>query len=449
MPKCAPPARSPPGTLLVTSLFVLASAAAPGCRDSTAGGVRPKDASADVTDSAAHDAVTEVYCPADGPGGGVCPINFCGYIKSSATLGVTETAQAGADSLCNQGRICLATQVVASGDAIQLSCQSPQAGGLAYGAACSKDTASTQRCKDDSLCIAGPGGSGATFCTTLCRIDADCPAGSACLEYPQPLPNNSNAMVGECTPVTSIPGTICTSEGACPAGQGCVLYGARTMVRTCKAGGTKSLGEACTAPAQCRSGECYDRNFGIGSTANRALCSGVCARNSDCGMNQRCVVEVVGNNGTIDDPLDDVAVGYCRSLFSATIGSACQNSNDCVTQGKGADTCDPNYGVCYKASAVIGGSCAADDGCGLGQTCALGPTFARGACVLQGCAPAGATGHDVCPGASSTCSQRMSDEPLYRCYEGCATAGGCSRQADNYFCAPAQTGQSISICLSR
>jgi hypothetical protein len=69
--------------------------------------------------------------------------------------------------------------------------------------------------------------------------------------------------------------------------------------------------------------------------------------------------------------------------------------------------------------------------------------------VLQGCAPAGATGTDVCPGASSTCGQRVSDEPLYRCYEGCTTAGGCSRQVDNYFCAPAQTGQPISICLSR
>ncbi len=88
---------------------------------------------------------------------------------------MTETAQAGADSLCNQGRICLATVVVAAGDAIQLSCQPPRPDGLAYGAACSKDTGSTQRCKDDSLCIAGPGGTGAPFCTTLCRIDARLP----------------------------------------------------------------------------------------------------------------------------------------------------------------------------------------------------------------------------------------------------------------------------------
>ena len=449
MPKCALPQRSRLRTFVLSSLPALCALAATGCRDSSAG-VRVTDAGArDTADTAPRDTAAELYCPADGPGGGVCPINFCGYIKSVATLSPTETAQAGTDSLCNQGRICLSNEVVAAGDAIQLSCQPPQPGGLAYGAACSKDAGSTQRCKDDSLCIAGPGGTGATFCTTLCRNDGDCPTGSACLEYQQALPNNSYALVGECTPVTLIPGTVCTSESACPAGQGCVIFGARTIVRTCKAGGTKSIGEACTGPTQCRSGECYDRNFSVGSANTRALCSGVCAKNSDCGTDQRCVVEVLGNNGTIDDPFDDVVVGYCRSLFAPTIAGACQNSGECVTQGKGADTCDPTYGICYKASAIIGGACATDDACGLGQTCALGPTFAGGACVLQGCAPAGATGTDVCPGTRSTCGQRVSDEPLFRCYEGCVTAGGCSRQADNYFCAPAQDGQPISICLSR
>jgi hypothetical protein len=47
------------------------------------------------------------------------------------------------------------------------------------------------------------------------------------------------------------------------------------------------------------------------------------------------------------------------------------------------------------------------------------------------------------------CSQRASDEPLYRCYEGCTTQGGCSRNAEGYFCASAKDGQPISICLSR
>jgi hypothetical protein len=401
-----------------------------------------------------HPVVVDADCPADGPGGGVCPINFCGYLKSVATLGVTETAQAGADSLCNQGRICLATVVVAAGSAIQLSCLAARdaSASVAYGQPCSKDPSSSQRCRDDSLCINAPGASGAPFCTTLCRIDADCPTGSACLEYQQPLPNQSYARVGECTPASLITGTLCAAERDCPAGQGCVRVGDRTMLRTCKvsgAGATKSIGDPCTAPAQCRSGECFDRNFSVGSVANRALCSGACDKNSDCGANQRCIGEVVNNNGTLTDPLDDVVLGYCRSLYASPVAAACQNDNECMTQGKGADTCDPTYGICYKATAVIGGPCSDDDACGLGGTCALGPTFAGGTCVLAGCAVTGATGTDICPGAASVCSQRASDQPLHRCYEGCTTPGGCSRADQNYFCAAAQTGQPISICLSR
>jgi hypothetical protein len=244
-------------------------------------------------------------------------------------------------------------------------------------------------------------------------------------------------------------GTVCTTEAACPAQQGCILAGDRTLLRTCQPGGTKAIGDGCTAPAQCRSGECFDRDFRVGSTGTRAFCSGPCARNGDCGADQRCVVKILGNNGTISDPFDDVAVGYCRSLFASPIAAACQNDTACIGAGQGADTCHPTYGVCYKAAAVIGGPCAHDDGCGLGAQCSTGPTFAGGTCVLEGCAPTGAAGTDVCPGAQSTCSQRAPDEPLFRCYEGCATAGGCSRQSDGYFCAPAKDGQPISICLSR
>src|SRR3954466_15294916 len=136
MPKCALPAGSRPRTLVLSNILVIAvpalcAVAASGCRDSSAG-VRVTDAGPrDKADTAPRDTAAEVYCPADGPGGGVCPLNFCGYIKSVATLGPVDTAQAGADSLCNQGRICLSTQVVAAGDAIQLACQPPQPGGLA------------------------------------------------------------------------------------------------------------------------------------------------------------------------------------------------------------------------------------------------------------------------------------------------------------------------------
>jgi hypothetical protein len=457
MPRCARPAFVPqPGVVpLAAALIAALALSGAGCRDSSAGGGtsdggRGGDAAGDQSTSA-----VDADCPTDGPGGGVCPINFCGYVKSTATLGQAETLQNGADSLCNQGRICLATVVAATGDALALSCLVPRADGLGYGATCSKDPASGLRCKDDSLCVEAADAPGAFFCTTLCRLDADCAMDSICLQYQQALPNQLHALVGECTPKSKIAQAGCTAERDCPAGQGCVPADDLTAFLVCKVGGPKSLGESCAAPADCRSGACYDRDFRVGNGATRAFCSGVCSRNSDCGVDQRCVAEVRSNNGTDTDPLDDVVLGYCRSLFTATVSGACENDAACVARGLGGDTCDPTYGICYKSAAVIGGPCSHDDGCGLGGVCDLGPTFVGGACVLDGCtvtlAGVAAAGVDLCPGARSICSQRQSDEPLHRCYEGCSTSTGCSRAAENYFCAAPQDGpgQPISICISR
>jgi hypothetical protein len=429
--------------------------AAAGCRDSGAGVGSAADAGRDASTGADRVAIVDADCTADGASSALCPVTSCGYLKSAATIGLTETPQAGTDTVCNQERICVATQVATSGDALALTCVVPRAGGLGYGADCSTDAASALRCKDDSLCVAPPAAPGVPevpgvpFCTTLCRIDGDCAAGSACIDYQHALPDQSYALVGQCTPISKLAGTICVAERDCPAGQGCVRVGDRTRLRTCQIGGPQSLGDSCTAPKQCRSHECYDRDFRVGAVGNRAFCSGACTRSSDCGADQRCVAKVLGNNGTISDPLDDLVVGYCRSLFASPITAACASDSGCLAEGHGADTCHSTYGVCYKAAAVIGGPCASDDGCGLAQACAIGPTFSGGACVLEGCAPAGATGSDVCPDAQSVCSQRASDQPLYRCYEGCSTPGGCSRGAQSYFCAPAQDGQLISICLSR
>jgi len=439
-----------PVAVVVGALAVLVGPLT-ACRDSGAGVSSTRDAGPDAVDAADARPTFDADCTEGGSGSALCPIATCGYLKSVATLGLTETAQSGADRLCNQGRSCVAVEVSAAGDAISLTCVAPRAGGLDYGMPCSTDSTSAQRCKDDSLCVEPPGTpGGARFCTQLCRIDADCPASSACLEYRHPLPNNSYALVGQCTPRDKLMGTICAAERECAAGQGCLRAGERTLVRTCQAmSGARSLGDGCTAPAQCRSGECYDREFRVGSSGTRAFCSGPCMRTSECGPDQRCVAKVLGNNGTISDPLDDVVVGYCRSLFASPLAAACQNDTACQTAGRGGDTCHPTYGICYKAAAVIGAACSNDDGCGLGGACALGPTFAGGSCVLEGCAPGGASAGDLCPGAQAVCSQRASDEPLYRCYEGCTTQGGCARNAQGYFCAAAKDGQPISICLSR
>jgi hypothetical protein len=418
----------------------------PGCRSGGAG-ARPVDGGQDRAQPADGTAVVDADCPADAQGGGVCPVNFCGYLKSVAALALTETAQGGADSLCDRGRVCVATSVAPSGDAISLTCVAPAAGGLDYGMSCSKDAGGGARCKDDSLCI---GAAGATFCSSLCRIDADCAAGSYCIEYPSPtLPNQSVAMVGMCTPRAQLAQTTCTAETDCPAGQGCVRAGDRTQLLICAPGGTRSLGQACTTGRDCRSGDCFDRDFRLYSGGNRTYCSGVCAKNSDCSADQRCVSVVVSNNGTPIYPLDDVVVGNCRTLFAPVAATACQVDQDCVTRAGGGDTCDPTYNLCYKKAAVIGGPCADDDACGLGAACVTGPTFAGGACLMEGCLPAAAGGVDLCPGAQAKCSQRASDAPLHRCYEGCTMGGTCTRVAEAYFCSAPQDTQPVSICLSR
>jgi hypothetical protein len=444
MQRCAPPWCLP----IAGAAIGLAGLA--GCRNNAAGG-HPFDAGQDKPTGADQATVIDADCPADAQGGGVCPINFCGFLKSVATLGISETAQAGADGLCNRGRICVATAVTAAGDAVALTCVSPNAAGLDYGMPCAAGAASATPCKDDSLCTT-PASGGAPFCSTLCRLDADCPVDSFCLEYQVPLPNQSHALVGKCTPRARIAGTPCAAERDCPAGQGCVRAGDRTALLICKAGGAKALGAACAAAAECRSGECLDRDFNPPVNppfGNRTYCSGVCAKNSDCGADQRCVDNVLSNNGTLDDPRDDVVVGYCRTLFAPTAAGACAGNQACVDNGRGGDTCDAAHGLCYKSTAAIGGACANDDACGLGAACVTGPTFAGGACLMEGCVPGAAAGVDLCPGSGAVCSQRASDEPLHRCYEGCTMDAGCTRAAQSYFCAAAKTGQPVTICLSR
>jgi hypothetical protein len=426
-----------------------------GCREQVAT-LPPKDAGMESPPDLGQEALSEPYCPADGAGGGRCPVNFCGVLPSAALLASNQFATSGADSLCNMGRSCVVGDPVAAGNAFQLTCVDPPTGARAFGDACST-TVAGMRCADDSLCITAPDFPGATFCAALCRTDADCPSDAAgpgrCLEYVvnKSLPNNSPARVGMCTPRGKIAATECARESGCPASQGCVLYGPRTSLRACRAGGTKSLGAACAANGECRSGQCFDHDFLVPSGGSRAACSGTCAVNSDCGADQRCIRLVVGNNGTPDDPLDDLVSGYCRTLFPSSATNDCTTDAGCVALQNGSDTCDTAHGVCYRKAAVSGSACTRDTECMVGGVCSTGPRFVGGYCQLFGCAPGAASGVDACPGASAACAQRGGpDEPIAGCYEGCsASTATCSRAAAGYTCEPPKAGLPASICLVR
>ena len=408
--------------------------AAAGCRDSAAGGRRS---------DAGVDAAVEVMpklpppdanCPADAAGGGgECPLNFCGTPKSVAALGAGEIAQLGADAVCTPGYVCVPDVPTASGDALSLRCVQPLASPAAFGAACTKGAGTASRCSNDALCIEAAAAPGQPFCSALCRSDRDCATDAYCLESKSAtLPNGSYVNLGYCTPKAKIAGTICTRESDCAPDQGCVGNGARTNLLTCQKinGGTKSTGDACLHANECRSGQCYDRDFH--AEANRSFCAAICGKSSDCGADQRCARIVLSNNGTISDPRDDLVVGICQSLFVSVATDGCQTNADCTTGG--ADTCSVKYGLCYKAGAASGAPCTDDVGCELGALCTTGPRFPDGYCQTFGCAPGAAAGVDSCPGAGSTCVQRGSDDPIYACYEGCATTADCSRALKSYAC---------------
>jgi hypothetical protein len=410
------------GGVLALSVLLLGAS---GCHNGAAGG-RHSDAAVDnAPEVSQHLPPPDANCPADAAGGGPCPINFCGTPQAVSVLVAGQTAQLGADAICTPGYVCIPDGPTAAGNALQLRCVQPFAPATAFGAACAT-TGATSRCKSDALCIESADVPGQPFCSALCRADADCEAGAYCLEHKTTVPG-SYVNLGYCTPRSKISATVCTREADCPAAQGCVAYGARSNLTVCKVGGAKSMGAACTAPAECRSGQCFDREFHAG--VNRSFCSGACSKSSDCGADQRCARIVLDANGTPADPRDDLVVGLCQSLFVSVAAAGCQADADCTT----GETCSTKYGLCYTTGVATGAPCAIDQDCALGAVCTT--TFRGGYCQTFGCAPgAAAGGVDSCPGTNSTCAQRGGDVPLSTCYEGCRQSGDCSRFKDNYVC---------------
>jgi hypothetical protein len=445
----------------IVSAAILSALSTLGCSSPSAG-TRPHDAGMDVSPPKKDAQSIDYYCPADAMGGGVCPINFCGTLQTANALALNPPgyAQSGADSLCNDGRVCVVGAPVAAGNAFQLTCVPPASGASGFGAACSPGGGAGMACANDSLCVASPDFPAQPFCSTMCRNDADCPASSSCLEYPTATaPDGSAAKVGLCTPASKIAATACAHESGCPTGQGCVSYGARTSLTVCKAtGGTLAVGSSCTASSQCLSGACFDKTFKLNGGNNRTYCSSVCAVNSDCGSSQVCVRLVQNNNGTPSDPTDDVVAGECQTLYPPLASAGCGLDADCVALNNGSDTCDTAHGLCYNKSALPGSACTADTGCMLGGTCGTGARFPGGYCLSYGCAPNPTTSTpnaDLCLGAGSVCVQRGGpDAPLHACYDGCrpgadASADMCMRATAGYSCASPTDNQPATICLGQ
>ena len=390
-------------------------------------------------------------------GVGVCQGRFCGQVHGEAGFMVGQVVQQGSDSLCVSGEVCAPTQAVGTaGETQYLSCVPALPGAQPYGASCVADPSQGKRCADDRLCVTRDG---ASFCSQLCRNDGDCPSGSVCLDddatTPQSplLPNGSRARLSMCAPRSRVSGTTCHAEKDCAAGSACLPVSRHSSLLVCRATtGTKNVGQACAAPAECRSGECADRDGNLPGGNNRTYCAAYCTKNSECGAGQICLRRVLSNNGTIDDPRDDVILGFCTTLAAPALNGACTSDDNCTGQinidETGGDTCDLVNRTCYTKLAKIGDACAHRASCPLGAYCRLqDPNFEGGVCASLGCDPAALAGGDSC-GDGAICLQRSTDAPLHGCYESCGPSKVCSRLAQGYACQPAVNGQSATICLT-
>lgn len=376
---------------------------------------------------------------------GICQGRFCGQVHGDAGLALGTVVQQGADADCvaATGEICAPTSAVgATGDTEYLSCLPPLAGAQVYGASCDPGAGAgagaAKHCADDHLCVTWQG---VSFCSQLCRRDGDCPSGSACADRGQavPLPNGSTAPIAMCIPQTRVMGTACQAEADCPRGSACLPFGTHSSLLVCRpAIGAKNVGERCAAPAECRSGECADRDGNPPSANNRAFCAAFCTKNSDCAASQRCLRRVLSNNGTADDPSDDVVLGFCTTLQAPGLSGACTSNDNCTGQTAvdetGGDTCDLANQTCFSRAAHLGDPCAHRAACPLGAYCHLGdPNFEGGVCLSLGCDPTATTGVDACP-TGAVCLQRPIDAPLFGCYQACQPGTPCARVAEGYSC---------------
>src|SRR5262249_46539239 len=131
--------------------FAVGLAMAAGCGSGGHAASVP-DAGVDAGMEAVAEAPVDA-CSADGPGGGgTCPLNVCGEVRSVASLSLGQVASTGADALCTPPYACVPAGPTAAGDAVQLRCVQPRAGAAAFGEACVSDGTGAH-CRDDSLCI--------------------------------------------------------------------------------------------------------------------------------------------------------------------------------------------------------------------------------------------------------------------------------------------------------
>lgn len=241
-----------------------------------------------------------------------------------------------------------------------------------------------------------------------CVSDIDCAKPTFC----QPLSGANSVCSQDCNP---------SQSGACPSGFTCYAYQGSSTKGACikssggSTGGSKGLGETCTASAQCKSQLCVN-------SGGKTTCEQPCNSDANCPTNQTCSKFVGKSYGAcIKSSGGNTTPGKKADGATCTASTQC-DSGICVGSG-GSGVCTPDCASkpCKSGSNCLelsngkkgcfpGGSKKLGEACSSSQECATsvcGPSDGKYMCT-QLCG----SGKPACPSG-------------YQCFQVSSGASAC------------------------
>ena len=216
----------------------------------------------------------------------------------------------------------------------------------------------------------------------------------------------------------------------CPPGQGCVLYGARTSLKICRAGGTKSAGTACTAAVRMPQRRMLRPRLPRQRWPEPRLLlrrlPGEQRLRARSGLRpagrrqQRLGRRPARRPGRRLLPHAVRADRRRRAAAPTPSASRARTARTPATSRTASATARrPRPGPPAAARPTARSTASA----------ASARASKAGYCQTFGCDQAATTGVNACPGTNSICAQRGGpDEPISACYEKCMPTGAaCSR----------------------
>ena len=289
-------------------------------------------------------------------------------------------------------------------------------------------------CVAGSTCVEGvcvPSVEGPRRLGGPCAVEADCEAGQICLEPPSFGGSGGRTCSRPCCSSSDCDGAVDAAHGArgdvvcwvAPLGGASFCRPAAEVDRA--APGSGSVGTACSAPSDCRSGLCEEARCldGCCSDAGCAVSGGAC-RLAATALAQGC--HWVCGSGSSRKPVlaPCAADDECSSSFCAPLGGRsfcvepCCSSTTCATLPDGSPL------ACVEVVRADGAfrACAAvlpiGAAFGLGHECASGHECRSGECAAD------ALGKGMCTDAC--CTDASCADPAFVCRPAEAADAGAS-----------------------